>query len=172
MLKLSGCILILLASSGMAYSFVRGLRLELRQMEQLLSLLTAMEGEITYSRCPLPDLLAHLAGRESAPFGEILAEAGRRMGDNQQADLPLLWKSVCAQYKRQLALTGESYQVLLRAGEAFSYTSLESALQMLRFGQKKMDFLLKTRQGEFDVRRKLCCCLCYTAGLGSMILLL
>ncbi len=46
MLKLAGCICILLASCGMAYSLVTGLRKQISQTEALLDFFTAMEGEI------------------------------------------------------------------------------------------------------------------------------
>ena len=136
MLKLFGCVCILAASSGMAYSCVLGLRMGLSQTELLLDLLTAMEGEITYSRCPLPELLQHLAQHIQGPYAEMLVQAGRKMEDNREADIPALWKEVCEQFRAQLHIPEEAYQVLLRMGEVFSYSSLEASLQLLQLGRK------------------------------------
>lgn len=172
MLKLLGCICILAASSGMAYSCVLGLRVGLRQTEQLLDLLTAMEGEITFSRCPLPELLAHLAQHMQDPYGELLAQAGHKMEDNREADIPVLWKEICEQFHAQLHIPREAYQVLLRIGEVFSYSSLEASLQLLQLGRKKLAAVAEDRYAEFAGKRKLYCCLCYMAGLLSIILLL
>ena len=79
MLKLAGCLCILVASSGMAWTLVYGMRQELCQMEQLAELLTAVEGEVTYTRCPLPELLEQLAGHMRTPYRELLqqCEIGR-----------------------------------------------------------------------------------------------
>ena len=172
MLKLAGCICILAASGGMAYSCVAGLRRQLRQTELLLELLTAIEGEITYSRCPLPELLAHLAQHMQQPYGKLLQQAGIRMEDSLEADIPVLWKEVCDTFRPQLDIPMEAYQVLLRVGEVFSYTSLDASLQLLELGRKKLTAVAQSRYEEFAGRRKLYCCLCYMAGLFSMILLL
>ncbi len=172
MLKLLGCICILAASGGMACSCVAGLKQKLRQTELLLDLLTAIEGEITYSRCPLPELLAHLARHTQPPYGKLLEEAGVRMEDSLEADIPVLWKQVCDAFRPQLDLPAEAYQVLLRVGEVFSYTSLEASLQLLGLGRKRLAAVAEGRYSEFAGKRKLYCCLCYMAGLFSIILLL
>lgn len=172
MLKLFGCLCILAASSGMAYSCVRGLRIGLQQIELLLDLLTAMEGEMTYNRCPLPELLVYLAQHTKEPYRELLGQAGRSMEDSTEADIPALWKEVCGQFRMQLQLPQEAYQVLLRMGEVFSYPSLEASLQLLQLGQKKLAALLESRYAEFAGKRKLYCCLCYMAGFFSIIILL
>ena len=69
MLKLCGCVCILAASSGMAYSCILTLYRRLQQTELLSELVTAMEGELTYSRCPLPELLERLSRHISQPYG-------------------------------------------------------------------------------------------------------
>ncbi len=135
-------------------------------------MLTAIEGEITYSRCPLPELLAHLARHTQPPYGKLLEEAGVRMEDSLEADIPVLWKQVCDAFRPQLDLPAEAYQVLLRVGEVFSYTSLEASLQLLGLGRKRLAAVAEGRYSEFAGKRKLYCCLCYMAGLFSIILLL
>lgn len=172
MLKLTGCLCILLASSGMAYSCVFRLRLELYQIETLMELLTAVEGEITYSRCPLPELLEHLAEHMPKPYDEILMQSSRRMEENTQADIPALWSDVCGQYCAQLVIPKEAYEILLRSGEIFAYSSLEASLKLLRLSQRKLELVFEGRNAEFANRRKLYCCLCYMAGLFSIIILL
>lgn len=172
MLKLAGCICILLASSGMAYSCIYSLRKEISQSEQLLDLFTVMEGELAYSRCPLPELLARLSGQLAEPYSQLFLQSSSRMEENREADIPTIWSQCCEQARRQLFLSPQAYQALLRMGEAFSYTSLESSLQLLRLGQKKMADILARRNGEFAGKRKLYCCLSYMAGLFSIILLL
>lgn len=172
MLKILGCICILAASSGMAYSCMLGLYHKLHQTELLLDLLTAMEGELTFSRCPLPELLVHLAQHMEEPYDELLLQVSGRMEENQEADIPVLWKEACAQFRGQMSLPAEAYEVLLRMGEVFSYVSLESSLQLLRSARKKLDAAIQSQNEEFAGKRKLYCCLCYTAGLFSMIILL
>ncbi len=171
MLKLCGCICILLASSGMAYSCVLGLREQLSLMEQLLELLTALEGEITYTRRPLPELLQHLSKHMPEPYCSLLMQSSRRMEDNNEADIPSLWKAVCEEARGQFPMPGEAYQVLLRVGDVFSYTSLEASLQLLRIGQKTLATLIASGRGEFSAKRKLYCCLCYMAGMFLIVLL-
>ncbi len=172
MLKAAGCICILLASSGMAYSCVLGLRMELRQAEQLMDLLAAVEGEISYSRRPLPELLLQLAANTPQPFQDILKQGSSRMEENKEADIPVLWKSVCEQFRPKIALPGQAYQILLRTGEVFAYSSLESSLQLLRLGQKKLDLFIESCRVQLAGKQKLYCCLCYMAGLLSIIILL
>lgn len=172
MLKLAGCICILLASSGMAYSYICGLHKELRQMAQLQELLTVMEGEITYSRCPLPELLLHLSEHLPEPYHGLLVQCSYRMEDNREADIPVLWKTICEEYQVQLAVPMEAYRILLRIGEVFSYDSLESSLQLLQLSQKQLMALMEKGQADFEGKKKLYCCLCYMAGLFVIILLL
>lgn len=172
MLKLAGCICILLASTGMAYSCIYSLRKELRQSEQMLDLFTVMEGELAYSRCPLPELLARLSAQMPQPYSQLLMRSSKQMEENQEADIPALWEQSCQEIRQELALSPQAYQTLIRMGEAFSYTSLESSLQLLRLSQKKTAGLIDDRNAEFAGRRKLYCCLCYMAGFFSIILLL
>lgn len=172
MLKFAGCICILLASTGMAYSYVCGFRRELGQMEQLLELFTVMESEITYSRCPLPELLLQLSAHMPQPYQGLLQSGSSRMEDNRQADIPALWKEACEEVKGQLAIPPQAYQVLLQAGQVFAYTSLESSLQLLKISQNKLSGLIEKNRTEAAGKRKLYCCLCYMAGLFSIIILL
>lgn len=172
MLKLYGCICILIASSGMAYTCILGLRQRMFQMEQLSDLFTAVEGEITFQRCPLPELFLHLAEHTHEPFDTILMQAGSRMEENSEADIPFLWQEVCGQSAAQLELPGEAYRILLRMGEVFAFSSLESSLQLLAAGKKKLDALIEGQYAEFAGKRKLYCCLCYMAGLFSILILI
>ena len=172
MLKLLGCVCILAASSGMAYSLIAGLSCELRQLEELLDLLLALEGEIAYCRSPLPELLRQLSETAGDAYREILAEAGRRMEESEEADMAALWRETCARHRAGLRIRDAGYQALARIGEVFVYTSLESSLQLLRLNQEKLKGVLAGKRGEFADRRKLYGCICYMAGLLSIILLL
>lgn len=172
MLKLFGCLCILAASSGMAYSFVLGLKRELHQTELLMDFLTAMEGEITYHRCPLPELLMQLSQHTPQPYQELLIQGSRKMEDNSEADIPSLWKDVCEQFRPQLCLSSPAYQILLRMGDVFAYSSLEASLQLSALGRKRLSSVMESQSAEFAGRRRLYCCLSYMAGLFSIILLL
>uniref|UniRef100_N2A3Q5 Stage III sporulation protein AB n=1 Tax=Eubacterium plexicaudatum ASF492 TaxID=1235802 RepID=N2A3Q5_9FIRM len=172
MLKLIGCICILAASSGMAYSCTVGLQVRLRQTELLSELLTAIEGELTYSRCPLPELLIHLSQHMKEPYADLLLQVSSQMEENREADIPVLWKEACTRFRRQMNLPSEVYESLLRVGEVFSYSSLDSSLQLLEYTKKKLDAAIRSQYAEFAGKRKLYCCLCYTAGLFSIIILL
>lgn len=172
MLKLFGSLCILAASSGMAYVCMAGLRREIHMTERLQDLLITMEGELSYSRSPLPELLAELSRHMQPPYQELLWCAGKMMEDSSVADIPSLWKDACGRYAPQLALPEEAYGVLLRTGEAFAYASLESSLRLLRLGQKKLAVLLEKKYAQFADRKKLYCCLCYMAGLFTIIILL
>ena len=172
MLRFLGCICILAASSGMEYSCVLGLRQELHQTELLMEFLTALEGEITYHRCPLPEMLGQLSQHMPQPYCRLLLEGSRKMEDNSESDIPLLWKDVCEQFRPQLHIPSGAYQILLRMGEVFAYSSLEASLQLLALGRKKLASFIESQSVEFAGRRRLYCCLSYMAGLFSIILLL
>lgn len=175
MLKLCGCVCILAASSGMAYTCILGLYHRLRQTELLADLFTAMEGELTYSRCPLPELLSRLSRHSRQPYAELLMQAARRMEENKEADIPLLWEDVCTQYRRQMSLPSEAYEALLKVGEAFSFSSfssLDASLRLLQPARRKLDVLIRDQYAQLSGKRKLYCCLCYTAGLFFIIILL
>lgn len=172
MLKIIGSICILLASGGMAYSYICGLRKELCQTEQLLELLTVIEGELMYHRCPLPELLQHLSSHMPKPYCELLKQGSLRMEDNREADIPALWKEVCMEFAEQLVLPPQADQVLLRIGEVFAYHSLEASLQLLALCKQKLADLLAHRHAEFAGKQKLYYCICYMAGLFAIILLL
>ena len=94
------------------------------------------------------------------------------MEENREADIPVLWKEACTRFRRQMNLPSEVYESLLRVGEVFSYSSLDSSLQLLEYTKKKLDAAIRSQYAEFAGKRKLYCCLCYTAGLFSIIILL
>lgn len=172
MLKLAGCACILFASFGMACSYISSLCLGLRQMMQLLELLTVIESEITYSRCPLPELLPRLSKHLPQPYQNLLVQCARNMEDNREADILTLWKTVCAEYKDSLAFPTEAYRILLRTGEVFSYASLESSLRLLKISQKQLELLIEKGQEGYEGKKKLYCCLCFMTGFSSIIILL
>lgn len=171
MLKLAGSICILLASSGMAYSLIMGLHMELQQLEELMDLLSVIEGEIMYSRCPLPELLRHLSETAKEPYRSILSQAGSRMEESEEADMTVLWKEICGCFRKELRYGQAEYQILLRTGGVFTYMSLESSLQLLRLNREKLKSIIEKKRGEFADRRKLYSCICYMAGLLSIVLL-
>lgn len=172
MLKLAGSLCVMMAASGMAYTYSYGLRRGYLQMEQFMELLTVIESEILYSRCPLPELLAHLSMHLPQPYQGILAQCSQRMEDNKEADIPALWKRSCEEYRAAFHMPAEACQILLQAGNVFSYTSLDSSMQLLQASRKKLAAMMEKTQAESEGKKKLYCCLCYMAGFCTVIMLL
>ena len=89
------------------------------------------------------------------PYRELLQQCGHAMEESREADIPALWKAACGEWKEQLVLPGEAYQILWRMGEVFTYTSLDSSLQLLQSGRRRLETLMAKEQADFAGKRKL-----------------
>ena len=171
MLKCAGCAIVLLAAAGMSYTLNRALLHSLSQLEGLLELHAVFEAELSYCRYPLPEMLQHLSAHVLPSYERLLAELGKCMEENREADAALLWKEACGKNKRILALPPEGYAALCRMGEMFCYHSMDAALELLRLNSRNISRLLEDGRSEYKNRKKVYCSICCMAGLFVVILL-
>ena len=172
MLRVLGILCIFLASGGMAYVHICGMRREIVQLGQLMEWLHVLEQELRYCRSPLPEMFQQLGGQLTAPWQQILQDTAGQMRQYEQASVSEVWKTVCEGYRDLISLKETDYQRLLQMGEIFSFRSLESSLQLIELYIHHFSESREGRREEYGNRKKLCCCICYLTGFFVVVLLL
>ena len=172
MLKIVGSLCIFLASGGMAYVQVCGMKNEIKQLGQLMEWLHILEQELRYCRSPLPEVFKQIGGQLAAPWQQILMDTAERMRLYEQASVTEVWEAVCTCHRDMISLKGTDYQRLLQMGEIFSFRSLESSLQLIQMNRDYFSESRESRREEYENRKKLCCCICYLTGFFVVVLLI
>ena len=165
MLKVVGCLCILIGGGAARMLLVNAARGEIAALSDLLSALRTMEDEIRLNRTPLPRLLTRLAaGREgaAAAYFRAVAAAARR-GE----PLPEIWKREAV----QLPLKKNELAVWEELGDKLSGDE-ESVLKALEFaGRQLLRTLEKKREQQSD-QEKRSTALCFSSAALLIILLI
>ncbi len=172
MLKLIGCILILGASIGLAYSIQCELKNHLQLLYEIQRLLTDILYEEQYSMQPVEYILLHKIKTKEETLAEICREIGEVLMERKADCGAEVWRRAFRKRRKSLALTEEEGLVIEAAGGAFFGKSMEENRKMLSYYEERLAFLIETERKERREKQKVYQTASIMCGLILMILLI
>lgn len=172
MLKIAGCMMILVASIGLAVSIRVDLKLHQNRLLELRRLLTEIFWEMTYSMQPVEMVLLYQTDTKDLCLAGILKEIGERLREKEASCGPDIWREVFAERRKELGLKAEEAELIEESGRAFFGKSMEENQKVLSFYQERLDFLIETERKERKEKQKVYQTVCIMSGLIVIILLI
>ena len=172
MLKAAGCILILFASVGLAYSIQCELKNHLQLLYEIQKLFSNILYEEQYSMQPVEYILLYKVKTEHKLLLETCQEIGARLNEKEHGSGERVWQEAFFQRRKQLALSEEEAVLIEGTGRAFFGKSMEENQKMLSYYQERLAFLIETERKERREKQKVYQTASIMCGLILIILLI
>lgn len=164
--------MILVSATAMGASYSADLKKHCMELRLLKQMLYMLRGEIKYTKTPLWEAFAHIAGRMPEPFSGFLQETSAEMANLDGRTFPELWQE---QVKKQLTgthLKKEEQEQLAALGEVLGYLDLEMQLSSIELYLEQLELSICNAQESMAARQKLYQSLGVAGGLFLIILLI
>lgn len=171
MVKLVGCVLVLLCSGALGTAGAWDLKRHCTELQLLKQAIYMLRGEIKYSRATLPEIFGILAERAAAPFSDFFGNLEQEMARQEGRSLKQIWEQ---EMKRSLAdssLKKEEKRKLGLLGDGLGYLDLEMQLSTIELYLEQLNEDMAKASGELEEKQKLYRSLGIAGGVFLVILL-
>lgn len=125
MLKITGSILVIGATTLFGIKRAEELKETYRQMEYLRQLLYQLQSEIRYARSPLGEICTSIGKNAKNPYGTWLKELGNSLGTRDGGTFACLWKTSISAHLKTSALAEAELLRLKELGERLGFADIE-----------------------------------------------
>lgn len=172
MLKIVGAVMILASATGIGISCSMDLKKHCTELRMLKQMIYMLRGEIKYTKTPLPEAFAHIAGRLPEPFCTFLGQTADKMGSLDGRTFQELWKEQIRDCLGGSHLTKEDREQLETLGEVLGYLDLEMQLSAIDLYLEKLELGIQKAQEALVTKQKLYQSLGVAGGIFLIILLI
>lgn len=170
--KITGCIMIVAASLGLAYTIKRELTEHLRLLYEVRSILVSLSCEAVCSMQPVEILLSRFSGTKEEKLKEILKRIRERLLAREDGRGEEVWCEEFERSKKKLGFTEEEIEILKGAGVAFFGKSLEENKKQLSITLERLDFVIEHTREEQKSKQKVYQTVSVMCGFLLIILLI
>lgn len=172
MQRVTGAVLILIATGGAGYVYCRELRRYLGKMLYLRYVMSLIKGEIAYSHAPLPEVFGAVAGRVKEPYRTWLVQTAAELEKRSEYSFARMWNRSVEKHLRVLELKQE-HSILAKEPGTFLGTlekdTLDSTFQMYL---NRMDLEIEKLREGLAAKTRIGGCLGVTSGIFLIVILL
>lgn len=166
MYKWSGCILILVACSGIGFSASSELQGHLYELEELKKIFCLLKSELHYTRAPFSEVFEKIGNKAISPYREWLMMLSQRINSKTGSTFYEIWCVSIANDLKKSRLKVDELDELKSAGKSLEYLdSLDGYLEQL-------EYKIKNTREAYQSKRKLCQSMGVMGGIFLLILFL
>ncbi len=171
MLKVTGSMLIIIASVGMAWTIRCELTEHLRLLYEVRKLFVDISYAASESRQPVEILLGCFVRTRDERLNNVCKEIAECLIEKNEGVGEEVWRHVFVKHRNVLGLTNAEIEVIEGAGSAFFGKSMEENRKHLELLLERLDFLIETARGEQREKQKVYGTISVVGGLMMVILL-
>ena len=171
MLKVTGSIIIIMASIGIAQTIRKELVEHLRLLYELRKLLVDIAYAAVESMQPVEILLGCFIRTRDERLNRLCKEIAERLIEKKEGTGEEVWRNVFTNFRQELQLRDEESEVIESAGSAFFGKSVDENRKHLALTIERLDFLIETARGEQKEKQKVYGTVSVLCGLMLVILL-
>jgi stage III sporulation protein AB len=172
LLKWMGAIMVMAAAAWGGGYAAELFRAEVRDLEQLLYMLTLLRSRMEYGMLVLPECLAQTADKLKPPLGNALNDLAQCLQMRDERSFEELWEKYLCPVLGQMRLKEEQKEAVLALADGLA----DPDLAMKRYSIAQCETALKTRasqcKGQLQNRLHLCHTLSVLVGIFLVVLLL
>lgn len=172
LLKISGCLFVLAATTFAGMARAEGIEDEYRQMRMLQNLLCMIESEIRYAHTHLGEIFLHVSGRTEEPYKGWLLSMEQRMGQAGSGAFAVIWTEAVKEHLSGSGLPEKELERLSVLGGQLGVLDLALQLRVLALYQEQLGLGMEEVREGMKAKVRLCHCLGVMSGLLVAVLLL
>ena len=172
MLKVIGCILVIMGCSAMGFWQAECMRRRLQEMQELKRYVLFMKGEICCRNCTLPETFLELEKRAKGIWKQFFCNIGRELRKMEGGTLAEIWKKEMKSQLSDSYLREREKKEWLTLGENLGYLDMEMQLHMLEIFQTHLSESMEEEREEVKRQSKLSRILGVMSGIFLTVLLI
>lgn len=173
MLRLLGCLLILIACTGFGFAKSQDMQRHLEQLEELKTLFYLLRSELQYTRAPFAEVFEKIGRKTSEPFQTWLLKLSERLRKKDTGSFWEVWiRSIHAYLEKEHPKFPKSY---LKKDELENLRSVGRNLEYMESLDlyiEQLEYKIKNLREAYQTKRKLCRSMGIMGGIFLVILLL
>lgn len=130
-MKIVGCILIVLSTTGIGFYFSSDMKCRIEDLKEWKKLICLLRGDIRYANTPLPEAISLAGRRHEGNFHVFLCSVGTQLQELSGETLAAIWKAAAERNLSNTSLNKKDKMQLIRFGENLGY--LDKDMQMNTF---------------------------------------
>lgn len=172
MLKLTGCILILLASAGTGFLYAADFQRYLEKLIDIQQIVYMMKGEMEYTKATLGEVFGRVCVRAKEPYRSWLCRLEQEVEERREASFPEIWDHCLKQGLEGLRLKKEHEHLLEELGSCLGQADADTGLGTLTLYLNRMDLEIRKTREALAGKKRLSSCMGIMGGLFLVILLI
>lgn len=172
MLKLTGSILVICATTLYGMRRAQGLREQYLHMEYLQQLFFRIQSEIRYARNPMSEIMEQVGATAREPYKKWFLELGNMFKKREGGAFAELWKTSIDKYLKEVPLPENERRRLVELGDRMGLMDIEMQVKTLELYLEQLSVSIKESREGVGTKVRLCHCLGAMSGIMLVILLL
>lgn len=127
-MKIIGCMLVILSSAGMGFYFSSEMRSRIEDLRDLKKLIGLLRGDIRYANTPLPEAINSIHKRHTGNFQSFFRYVSTKLNELSGQTFTEIWKTAAEHELANTSLTKKDKLHLAQFGENLGY--LDKDMQM------------------------------------------
>lgn len=127
-MKIIGCVLVMLSSVGMGFYFSSEIRSRIEDLKELRKLIGLLRGDIRYGNTPLPEAISAIHRRHRGNYSGFLYYVSSKLDELSGQTFSEIWRTAAEQHLKTTSLTKKDKLQLAQFGENLGY--LDKEMQM------------------------------------------
>ena len=127
-LKVVGCVLVIISCSGMGLYFSECLKTRIEELVELKKIIVLLRGNIRYANTPLSEALHSIAMRNQGDFSSFLQWVSSQMEEMSGNTMAEIWELGVKKYLKNTALSKMDCEELIQFGKSLGYLDKEMQL--------------------------------------------
>ena len=171
-MKISGCILILLSTTGIGYLFGSEYLRRMEDLRTIKSVVFLLQGDIRYGNTMLSQALANAARRHGGSLSDFLQEVADQLEEGEGIPLHEIWKQAQEKHLKDRAFSKKDKHLLEELVKNLGYQDKEMQLKSLEGYGEQVEAKLSELAAEMKERTRLYRMLGVLTGIFVVILVL
>lgn len=172
MIKLIGCLVILISSSGVGYIAGSRFGMRVKELRLLKISLQMLETEIAYANTPLPQALEAVYLKSSYPVNQIFKNACELLKKRMYSTVGEAFEKAIGMCSDILSLTAEDIGILKSFGYTLGTSDIDGQLKSFKMVMKQLESQEVKAEADMGRNEKMYKNLGVLAGLAVSVLLL
>lgn len=127
-MKIIGCILVVVSSTGMGFFFSNEMRCRIEDLKELKKLIGLLRGDIRYANTPLPEAIQVITRRQSGNYSAFFQYVSTKLQELSGHTFSDIWKEAVLLKLTDTSLTKKDKLHMIQFGENLGY--LDKEMQM------------------------------------------
>lgn len=139
MIKIIGCIIIVLACSGLGFMLAARYKMRVLELRSIKMSLQILETEIAYSNTPLPDAFYMVSTKSSAPVNTIFVQMSTSLKEKNHSTVGEAFSKTIDEIREKMSITNEDIDILKSFGNSLGCSDTDGQIKNFNMAIKQLE---------------------------------